>query len=130
MVYRLISDLIVITHFAFIIFVITGALIALKWKRIILLHIPAVIWGAVVEYSGWICPLTPWENYFRDLAGERVYRGDFIGNYLLPVIYPPALTDEIQIVLGSTVIIVNVLLYGIFIYRITRAKTPGSNFPR
>jgi hypothetical protein len=122
MVYRLLSDFIVIAHFLYILFVITGALIALRWKKIIWLHIPAVIWGATVEYTGWICPLTPWENRFRMLAGEEVYHGDFIGNYILPVIYPEEVTRNIQIVLGTIVIIVNIMLYGIIINRSVKGK--------
>jgi len=122
MFYRVLADITVIIHFLFILFVITGALLALRWKKIILLHIPAVIWGAVVEYTGWICPLTPWENRFRTLAGEAVYRGDFIGNYILPVIYPGDLTRDMQIVLGTTVIFINVLLYGTIIYRSVKRK--------
>jgi hypothetical protein len=122
MVYRLLSDFIVIAHFLYILFVITGALIALRWKKIIWLHIPAVIWGATVEYTGWICPLTPWETRFRMLAGEEVYHGDFIGNYILPVIYPEEVTRNIQIVLGTIVIIVNIMLYGIIINRSVKGK--------
>lgn len=123
MVYRLLSDFIVIIHFAFILFVTAGALLALKWKKVIWFHIPAVIWGAAVEYAGWICPLTPWENYFRNLAGESVYHGDFTVNYILPVIYPSGLTRNIQIVLGSFVILVNIILYGIIVYRHVKKKT-------
>ena len=122
MFYRVLADITVIIHFLFILFVITGALLALRWKKIILLHIPAVIWGAVVEYTGWICPLTPWENRFRTLAGEAVYRGDFIGNYILPVIYPGDLTRDMQIILGTIVILINVILYGTIIYRSVKRK--------
>ena len=120
--FRLLSDFIVIIHLAFIIFVAAGALLVMKWNRLAFIHIPAVIWGAIVEYTGWICPLTPWENHFRRLAGDSAYQGDFTGNYILPVIYPGELTRNIQIILGSIVIIINMIIYGIIIYRSVKVK--------
>ena len=110
--YRIGADLVLLLHLAFVLFVVTGALLLLKWPRLAWLHLPAAIWGAIVEYTGWICPLTPIEHTLRAMTGESAYSSDFIGHYLLPLLYPPALTEETQIVLGTTVVIVNVLVYG------------------
>ncbi len=115
--YKILADSIVVIHFLFIIFVLTGGLLVIRWPKIAIAHLPAAIWGAVVEIFGWICPLTPWENRFRHLAGEPAYSGDFIGRYLLPVIYPQNLTTEIQYILGGLVISVNVIIYYIVIRR-------------
>lgn len=114
---EILADAIVVIHFLFIIFVICGGLLVLRWPKMAIVHLPAVVWGAVVEIFGWICPLTPLENRFRDLAGETAYSGDFIGRYLLPVIYPENLTAEIQYILGGVVIIVNVMIYFIVVRR-------------
>jgi len=84
-------------------------------------HIPAAIWGAAVEIFGWICPLTPLENHFRDLAGETLYSGDFVARYLLPVIYPENLTTTIQHILGGLVIGVNIIIYLIAICKHRKA---------
>ncbi len=115
--HKILADTIVIIHFLFIIFVITGGLLVILWPKMAFVHIPAAIWGAAVEIFGWICPLTPMENRFRDLAGETAYSGDFIGRHVLPVIYPENLTAEIQYILGGLVITVNVMIYFIVIRR-------------
>lgn len=121
MFYNFLADIIVIVHLLFILFVILGGLFALKWRWVGWLHVPAAIWGALIEFMGWICPLTPLENRFRRLAGEIGYTGDFVERYILPVIYPGGLTREIQIILGIGVIVLNVLIYFIVIRR--RIKT-------
>jgi hypothetical protein len=114
-VYNVLADAIVITHFLFIVFVVGGGLLVIRRSKIAFAHLPAAVWGAAVELFGWICPLTPLENRFRDLAGETPYSGDFIARYLLPVIYPENLTTSIQYLLGGLVIIVNVIIYVIAI---------------
>ncbi|MEN8762678.1 MAG: DUF2784 domain-containing protein [Thiogranum sp.] len=111
MLYRLAADLLVLFHLGFIIFVITGGFLVLKWRWVILLHLPAVVWGALIEFQGWMCPLTPLEQRLRQAAGEKGYAGGFIEHYVLPVIYPQALTADIQIVLGSFVILINLVAY-------------------
>lgn len=111
MIYLWISNTILIIHGLFIVFVMAGGLLVLRWPRLIWLHLPAVIWGILVEMRGWICPLTPWENHFRELAGQAAYEGGFIAEYLLPLIYPHDLTRETQLVLGGIVFTVNLLVY-------------------
>lgn len=110
--YQLLADLVVGVHFVFVLFVILGGFLAVKWRRIAWLHVSAAIWGAAVEFSGWICPLTPLENWFRERAGEGGYRSDFVARYLLPVLYPEGLTRGIQILLGVSVVAVNLAIYG------------------
>ena len=111
MSYRLMADIIVVTHFAFTIFVLLGGILAIWWRKIVWLHIPAAVWGALIEFAGWICPLTPLENRLRIKGGEAGYQGGFVEKYILPVIYPEGLTREIQIILGVFVIIVNLAIY-------------------
>ena len=109
--YNVLADTIVVTHFLFIVFVICGGLLVIRWPRISFVHLPAAVWGTTVEIFGWVCPLTPLENHFRNLAGDASYSGDFIVRYLLPVIYPENLTTTIQQLLGGLVIAVNVIIY-------------------
>lgn len=117
MVYSILADVVVVMHLLFIIFVVAGGLLVLRWRYLVWLHIPAAMWGALIEFMGWICPLTPLENRFRRLAGESGYTGDFIEQYLIPLIYPGGLTREIQIMLGVGVIVVNVVIYFFVIWK-------------
>lgn len=105
------ADLVVLIHFLFILFVVLGGLLVLHWQRLAWLHLPAVVWGVLIEAMGWICPLTPLENALRRSAGEAGYAQGFIAEYLLPVIYPAGLTREIQWLLGALVLLVNLLVY-------------------
>ncbi len=111
MLYRLLADAIIIIHLIFILFVILGGLLALRNKRWSIVHLPAVIWAAAIEFKGWICPLTPFENWFREKGGNAIYQGDFIEHYLLPIIYPADLTRGLQIFFGLSVIIINIAVY-------------------
>ena len=112
MLYRLSADLIGILHLSFVLFVLFGGLLVLRWQRVVWVHLPAVAWGAFVEFSGWVCPLTPLENWLRTQAGEAAYAGDFIVQYLLSILYPETLTHTVQVVLGTLVLVVNLAIYG------------------
>jgi hypothetical protein len=119
MLYHLGADLVLLLHFSFVLFVAFGGLLLIKWRRLIWLHLPAVAWGVFVEFSGWICPLTPLENWLRAQAGEATYAGDFIVRYLSSILYPDALTHEIQLILGATLLVVNLTIYG-WLWRTSR----------
>jgi len=110
----------VLLHLLFILFVIAGGFAVLKWHWMAFVHLPAAAWGALIEYRGWICPLTPMENRLRQLAGEQGYAEGFIEHYILPVIYPSGLTRDLQTTLGTIVIVINVLVYGVVLYRLLR----------
>lgn len=109
--YRIGADLVLLLHVAFVLFVLAGGLLVLKWPRIVWAHVPAATWGAIVECTGWICPLTPLENGLRTLAGADPYDSDFIEQYLLTLLYPAVLTRNIQILLGIAVVLVNAVVY-------------------
>ena len=112
MPYGLLADLIVLLHLAFVVFVVAGGLLVWHRPRIAWVHLPAALWGTIVEWAGWICPLTPFELWLRTRGGEAGYEGDFVACYLLPVLYPGALTREIQIVLGFSLVVINAAVYG------------------
>jgi hypothetical protein len=111
--YSVAADALVIAHLVFIVFVMLGGLLLLKWRWLIYLHLPAVAWGILVELQGWLCPLTPLEQHFRTLAGETGYSGGFVQHYLLPIIYPAGLTREVQFLLAISVITINLVIYAV-----------------
>lgn len=111
MPYRLAADAVLAVHLAFVLFVVFGGLLVLRTPRIAWLHLPAVAWGALIEFSGWICPLTPLEVALRRGAGEAGYGGDFVDHYLGALIYPAGLTRELQVSIGAAVLLINVVLY-------------------
>ncbi len=111
MAYRLLADLVLALHLAFVLFAVLGGLLALRWRWFPWLHVPAAIWGSFVEATGRICPLTPLENRLRDAAGVSAYRGGFIEHYLLAIVYPPGLTREMQLALAALLAIVNIAVY-------------------
>lgn len=117
MLWRMAADALVLVHLGFILFVLLGGLLLLRWPRLIWLHIPAVAWGIVVECLHLGCPLTPWENQLRRAAGQAGYDGGFIEHYLIPLIYPAGLTPQIQLWLGAIVVLVNLSVYAWLIWR-------------
>ena len=110
--YSLLADLIVLVHVAFVVFAVLGGLLAARWRRLVWIHLLAVIWAAIVEVFGWVCPLTPLENWLRRRGGQGGYPSDFIAHYVLPILYPEGLTREVQITLGVIVVLTNSAIYG------------------
>ena len=98
-------------------------MLALRWPRVAWLHLPAAAWAAFVEFSGRLCPLTPLENTLRRRAGLDEYSGDFVANYVLPVLYPAGLTREAQIALGCFVVVLNAVAYA-WVVRRRRSVIP------
>ena len=117
MVYRLLTDSVILFHFAFIVFVIFGGLLVWKWTRLAWVHLPSMAWGALNELFGLWCPLTPLENWLRETGGTARYQTGFIEHYIMPVVYPAGLTRELQLVMGSAVVVINGLLYGLLVRR-------------
>lgn len=113
MIYRALADATMLVHFGFIAFVVLGGLLVLRWRWMMWLHLPAAVWGVLIELGGWVCPLTPLENHFRRLGGESGYRDGFVERYLEPVIYPPGLSAPTQLGLAAFVVLVNVAVYSL-----------------
>lgn len=112
MTYRLLADLVLLLHAAFVAFVMLGGLLSLRWPRAAWLHLPLVAWGAGIEFLGGICPLTPLENHWRHLAGGQGYTGGFVEHYVAAALYPDGLTRNVQVALGLLVLAVNAAIYG------------------
>ena len=109
--FRVLADAIVILHLSFVLFVGLGGLLVLRWPRVACVHLPAVVWGAWIEMAGWICPLTPLENWLRERGGGVAYTASFVDQYVMPVVYPAALTRQIQWLLAGFVVGVNAIVY-------------------
>ena len=122
MVYRILADIVVVAHLSFIIFVVLGGVLAFRWRRAIWLHVPAAVWGVLIQCVGWTCPLTPLENWLRSLGGEKGYDESFIEHYLVSILYPDRLTRGFQMVLGLFVLAVNLLIYWRVLSRMRRQK--------
>lgn len=124
MLYRTLADLVLVSHLTFILFVVAGGLLALRWRWLPLVHLPAVLWGVYIELSGGICPLTPLENGLRHAAGASGYSGSFIEHYLTPIIYPAALSHSVQVLLASLLILANLAAYSLVLWHRFRGSRP------
>lgn len=123
MIYRSLADFVLVVHLGFVLFVVLGGLLVLRWRWVALVHVPAAVWGILIEYTGGICPLTPLENSLRRLGGEAGYSGGFIQHYIQPVLYPSGLTRGTQIVLGTLALLLNIAAYAALVLR-SRATKP------
>jgi hypothetical protein len=122
MLYRLAADAVLILHLAFVVFVALGGFLVVRWPKLAWAHLPAVAWAALVEFSGWICPLTPLEIALRHGAGDAAYTGDFVEHYIVALLYPESLTRDMQIKLGIAVVLVNAVIYGAVLRRYHRRQ--------
>ncbi len=123
MLYRALADAILLAHVAFVAFVVLGGLLVLKWRKLAWLHLPVAAWGVLIEYAGWICPLTPLEVSLRLRAGESGYAGGFISHYIAGALYPSGLTRGMQVILGSFALLLNAAIYAWVVAR--RRRRPA-----
>jgi hypothetical protein len=123
-IFLLLADVLVLVHLAYIVFVVGGAVLVRYHPRLLWVHLAAVAWGAYVALAHRICPLTPWEVALRVRAGQVGYRGGFVEHYLIPVIYPKALTPSLQLAEGVFVLLVNLVLY-VWVRRARLAERRG-----
>ena len=114
---HVLATLVVAAHLAFVAFVAIGGLFVLRWRKLVYLHLAAVIWAVYVEWSGAICPLTPLENTLRAAAGLEAYAGDFVAEYVFPLLYPDGLTRRAQVVIGMVVLALNGCIYAVLLRR-------------
>jgi len=122
MLYRLGADAVVVLHLAFVVFALLGGLVVLRWRWVAWLHVPAAAWAVLIEFAGWYCPLTPLENRLRSLGGEAGYTGGFVEHYVIPILYPDALTRTLQIALGTFALILNLTIYTYILIRRKRGQ--------
>lgn len=120
----MLADIVVVLHLLFVVFVMAGGFLLLRWPKLIWLHFPAAAWGAWIEFTGGICPLTPLENRLRVMGGEAAYSGGFVERYLLPILYPENLVLPVQMLLGGIVVAVNLVAYALA-FRAWRRRTRG-----
>ena len=120
MLARVLADGVVLVHVAFVAFVVLGGFLAWRWRPLVWAHVPCALWGMLIEYRGWICPLTPLENALRRRAGLEGYAGGFVEHYVIPVLYPAGLTRPTQTLLGTLVLVVNLVAYGVLLRRTLR----------
>jgi len=124
---RLLADAVVVFHFAFVLFVVLGGLLVFRRPKLAWVHLPAVVWGAWIEFAGWICPLTPFENWLREQGGQASYAATFVDQYVMPVLYPASLSRQVQWLLGGLVLGANAIAY-LFVWRRHRESNHGRRF--
>jgi hypothetical protein len=125
MLYRVLADLVLVVHASFIVFALFGGLLALRWRVLPWFHLPCVLWAMLLEWRGWICPLTPLENRLRGAAGAHGYSGGFIEHYLLPLVYPGGLTPGLQALFAAVVLGANLAIYALVWQRWRRRRRTG-----
>jgi Protein of Unknown function (DUF2784) len=111
MTYSFLAAATALLHLAFILFVLFGGFLVLRWHKLAWVHVPAAVWGVLIEFCGWYCPLTRWENFFLREAGRAGYSGGFVSHYIFPLIYPAGLTRVHELVIGALVLLVNAAIY-------------------
>ena len=105
MLSRVAADVVVAFHFAFLVFLAAGGLLAWRWPRLVAVHLPSVTWGVVSITAGLDCPLTPLEKQLRRSAGEQGYAGGFVDHYIEGVIYPEHYTPLLRVLMATAVVV-------------------------
>jgi hypothetical protein len=121
-IFRVLADAVVVLHLAIVAYIVAGGALAWRWPRLAFVHVPFAAWGVAIEIGGWICPLTPLENWLRRRGGEAGYQGGFVEHYLIPILYPE-LRAGVPVVLAALVLLVNAVIYvPLLVRRVRRAR--------
>lgn len=111
MLYRIGADLVLSAHFLFAAFAVVGGALAFCSPAWPWVHVPVVLWSAVVNFMSWTCPLTPIENALRSRAGQQGYSGNFVEHYIGRLVYPRGMPRQLELVAGVSVVAWNALVY-------------------
>lgn len=122
MLFQALAALVMVFHFSFVLFAVLGGILTLRWGRWAWVHVPAFLWAALIEFAGWVCPLTYLEIWLLEQSGESGYQEGFVEHYLLPLLYPETLTRDLQVILGLFVLSINIFIYGLSILRTHQRK--------
>jgi hypothetical protein len=125
-VYRLMADLVVLLHLLFIAFVAVGSLLTVRWPRLVVLHVPVVIWAAAIVTIGFTCPLTPLEKALRRRAGASLYDGGFVDHYLDGVVYPGRYTTLARMLVAALIVAGYIVLLARRRHPLTAQRTERS----
>jgi hypothetical protein len=125
MIYPVLADLILVAHFAFAAFTVLGGMLALRWRPLLWVHLASILWGVVIQWADWTCPLTPLESRLREAGGGAGYTGGFVEHYVSMILYPEGLTAELRYLLGAALIAVNLMVYGYIYSRGRRVARAG-----
>jgi hypothetical protein len=104
MTYRLAADTVVVIHFAFVVFVVIGGLLALRWPKLLWFHVPAVLYSLWIIAFSITCPLTPLERSLRERGGRDRYTESFIERYVEGVLYPGDMLRQAQFLAALVVV--------------------------
>ena len=116
------ADVVLVVHLAFVLFVVLGGLLVLRRPRLAWVHLPVALYGAAIEFIGFTCPLTPLEVWLRRRGGEAGYAGGFVEHYVTAALYPEGLTRTVQLALGAGVLVLNAIVYGVWLRRGRRQR--------
>ena len=109
--YEFAAQITIFIHFLFIVYVFLGSILCFFKTKLIIFHLFSVAWGVYIELSSNVCPLTYLENWFLQKAGLSAYTEGFISEYILKIVYPIGLTEQIQLYLALGLIFINIILY-------------------
>lgn len=127
MIFRIAADVVVVLHLSFMLFVVAGGFLAFRWTRVAWFHLPAVVYGILLEFCRWVCVLTPLENWLRGRGGMQEYETSFTEHYLLPLMYPTALTYGLQVALGASVLAINAIAYALLVRKVNARRTRAAS---
>jgi len=120
MFYRIGADLVLLTHFAFVVFAVVGGALAFYSPIGPWVHVPVVLWSSAINLMSWTCPLTPAENALRRRAGQQGYSGNFVEHYIGRLVYPRGMPRQLELVAGVSILVWNALVYAVFLAWSTR----------
>jgi hypothetical protein len=104
MTYRVAADAVVVLHFAFVVFVVVGGVLALRWPKVLWVHVPVVLYSVWIITFSITCPLTPLERDLRERGGRDRYDESFIERYVEGVLYPGDMLRQAQFVAAVIVV--------------------------
>jgi hypothetical protein len=125
MPYDVLTSVILVLHFTFVVYVVLGGFLAWLWPRAIWPHLLAAAWGLAIAAERVECPLTWAEDWSRRQAGEAGVSDGFIDRYIEGVLYPERYTLLLQVAAALLIAVSWVGAYA----RWHQRQTAGGSLP-
>jgi hypothetical protein len=104
MFWQVLAVLVIVVHFAYLLFIPLGGFLAWKWPRIIPFHLVAIAIGLISVTVHFDCPLTNVEQAFERRAGEHPH-GAFVDRYIDGHLVPHGYDFVYQLVIVGAIVV-------------------------
>lgn len=111
MLYRALARTLAAVHITYVVFVVAGSLLVLRWPSLVWAHVACILWAFATMTTDLGCRLTTWEKSLWRRGGVEPYPEGFLQHHVLHTVFPAEESRVAHIKLGVAVVVLNLAVY-------------------